>query len=420
MLSYFHGKLYQSVFTYTSFYKYTRALVFHKNQQELYTFNTFQKGSNFYTKLMLESSRETHFNIKIIKFIYVAQHEDFNCKYGGVSMFDIILGHMEETRSDCTARVDDQFNLQPFNSQNNKTMIVIYSYHHYSNLSFSINVSVTDCYAVKINLCDMSLVCGASAKFCSAFLYNKSISIKGEKISRGNFKVTFQPIGENCVTVLIEAHPFFYLMPFPNLHRKKQLLCNVKFHIEVEKGFYAYQYDISGYLSNIDSIWGQHQIFYAHGTPYKYDALHNITVIHWTNGTTEMLKNLNEKNKDVFIKLKGHKGYNVAFKANFLEKLPSSRDSVYFNLFLTKWISWVNFYFIKANISLENKNKIMLSSINQFRYRPNKVGDRILRISIRKEDFEENPVEIRLIIKTQVNNFMFVMRYCNCSLLLRR
>ena len=121
-------------------------------------------------------------------------------------------------------------------------------------------------------------------------------------------------------------------MPFSNLHRKIKHVCNMHFYIKLSRHSFVYQYDISGYLSNIDSIWGWYQRFYAFGTPYKYDAMHNLSVTHWTNGTKEFLRNLNKSDKDVFILLESHNGCNVAFKANILEKTPSHKDSVWFKL----------------------------------------------------------------------------------------
>ena len=331
--------MHNNLFSYISFIRYTETLIFSKTQHNSYSYNSFKYRCKFPKKLMFESVTRAHLNIRILRFSYFAQHEDFNCKYGGVSMFDIILDHMEETRSDCTTRLDHQFNLQPFYSKNNKTIIVLYSYHHYSNLWVSINVSVSDCHVVKINLCDMNLVCRFSVKLCSAYFDNETISIKGEKISSNNFKLTFQPEGENCVNIHVQSNPYSYLMPFPNLHRKKKHVCSMQFCIELRGHFVVYQYDISGYLSNIDSIFGWYQRYYAFGTPYKYDAMHNISVVHWANGTKEFLGNLNESNQDVFIVLKPHNGRNVAFEANILEKTPSHKDSVWFQVALTRWIS---------------------------------------------------------------------------------
>ena len=126
----------------------------------------------------MESPVQTHFNINIIWFRYYAEHEDLGCKYGGISLFDFILDQMEETRSYCTTRLYDQFNLQPFYSKNNKTIIVMYSYKHYSRLSVAINVSITDCHIVKTNVCEMNLVSKVSKKLCYSFWKNETVSIK--------------------------------------------------------------------------------------------------------------------------------------------------------------------------------------------------------------------------------------------------
>ena len=397
---------------FTRLTKYTETLVFDSKQHKSYTYNSFKKLSILHMKLMLESPKGTHFNIKIISFNFVSQNEDFNCKYGGVSMFDHTLGHMEETRSDCTTRLDDQFNLQPFHSKDHKIIIVLYSYHHYSDLSISIDVLVSDCHVVKINLCDMNQVCKASAKLCSAYLEHETISLKGKRLSKGNvYKVTFQPKGENCVIVHVEANPFSDTIPFPYLHRKLRLICALQFRVEVQKDVYIYEYDVSGYLSNYDPVWSQFQKFYAFGTPYRYDPMQNVSVIHWTNGTKEILKNLKEKDRDVFILIKPRNRSNVAFKANILEKTPHNKDSVWFYIWLAKWISWVNLHFVKTNIFPENENKILFSSFNQFK---NKIlGDHILKIALNKEDIEENQTELQLIIRTQVKIFFLklILKY---------
>ena len=392
--------LQHSVYTYISFTRYTQTLILSDKEQKYYTYNSFENKSNFHKKLIFESGKNTHLSIKISKFHYIALHEDFNCKYGGVSMFDFILGNMEETRSDCTTRLDDQFNLQPLNSKNNKTLVVIYSYYQYSNISISINITVIDCHLVKITLCDMDRVCYANAKSCSSFLENETITIHGEPISRDSFKITFQPKGEHCVKVQLETNPFSYLTPFPNLQRKIQRLCTTMFYVKVSRDSYVYQYDMSGYFSNIDSLWSHWQKFYAFNTPYKYDPIHNISVTHWVNGTKKILKNSPGRSNDAFILLDAPKGLNLAFTASLLEKMPSHKDSVLFSIFITKWISWVDLYFRKTNLLPENENKIILNTLNHF---ANKIlGHKILKISMNQKDIEENQTEFQLTIKTQV------------------
>ena len=392
-----------SVFTYISFTRYTQTLIFSDREQKYYTYSSFEKRNNFHKKLIFQSKKHTHFNIKINKFCYIALHEDFNCKYGGVSMFDFILSKMEETRSDCTTRLDDQFNLQPFNSKNNKILILIYSHYQYSNISISINISVTDCHLVKIHLCDMDQVCKTNAKSCFTFLENETITMRGEKTSRVNFKLTFQPKGEQCVKVQLQTNPFSYLTPFPNLQRKIKRLCNVNFYIKVSRDSYVYQYDVSVYFSNIyfrrkDFI--PLKKFYAFNTPYKYDPIHNISVSHWVNGTKKILKNLPDTSKDTFILLNEPKGLNLAFTASFLEKMLSHKDSVWFAIWLTKWISWVDLHFRKTNLLPENENKIILNTLDHF---ANKIlENKILKLSMNQEDIEENRTEFQLTITTKV------------------
>ena len=409
----FQAEIQNSFLTYISYTRYTQTLIFDEKEQKYYTYNSFKNKSIFHEKLIFESGKYTHFNIKIIGYSYIALFEDFNCKYGGVSMFDFILGDMEETRSDCTTRLDDQFNLQPFNSKNNKTVVVIYSYYQYSNISISMNISVSDCYLVKINLCDIDRVCEVSAKLCSTFLENETMIIHEEKTSRSMSKITLQPKGGHCIKVQLETNPFSYQVPFPNVQRKNEYFCQVMFYVKVLTNSFVYQYDISGYLSNIDSFFSHSQKLYAYNTPYKYDPKHNKSVSHWSNGTTKTLKNLTEKCHTCFIFLNGHQDYDIAFKASFLEKMPSHKDSVWFYIWLTKWISWVDFHFRKINMLPGNESKIMLSVSNHF---ANKIfGQKILKMSMNREDIEENQTEFQLTIRTQVKDmeimlFVIIMR----------
>ena len=247
----FQTKIQNSFLTYISYTRDTQTLIFDEKEQIYYTHNSFKNESKFHEKLIFESGKYTHFNIKIVEFSYIALFEDFNCKYGGISLFDFILGDMEETRSDCTTRLDDQFNLQPFISRNNKTGIVIYFYYQYSNISISIDISVTDCHLVKIDLCHLDLVCMTNATLCSTYLQNKIVNIHGERILMDTYKLTFQPKGEHCVKVQLETNPFSFLGPFPNILRRINHMCHIKFYVKVSTDSYIYQYDISGYLSNI-------------------------------------------------------------------------------------------------------------------------------------------------------------------------
>ena len=399
----FQAEMHNSVLTYSSCTKHTKTLIFGEQQQKYYTHNSFKNESTFHEKLIFESGNHTHFNIKIIEFSYIALFEDLNCKYGGVSMFDFILGDMEETRSDGTSRLDDQFNLQPFNSRNNKTGVVIYSYYQYSNISIYINISVIDCHLLKINLCDMTQVCQASAKSCSTYLQNEIINIHGERISMFNSKITFQPKGEHCVQVQLETNPFSFPGPFPNF----LYFCDTKFYVKVSTDSYVYQYDISGYLSNIDYNSGHFQKFHAYNTPYKYDPMHDMSASYWANGTKKLFKHVSAGDEYGFISLNAYKHCNVAFKASFLEKMPSHKDSVWFYILLTKWISWVDLHFRKTNILPENENKIMLSTSNHFAN--NILEQKILKLSMNLEDIKENHTEFQLTIRTQVKDIQIML-----------
>ena len=81
---------------------------------------------------MLKSQKKSKILVKISQFSFYATEDDVDCKYGGVSLYDVKGNDKHETALFCTTREEDQQNLQPYYSDNNAAIVVMYSYPEYS------------------------------------------------------------------------------------------------------------------------------------------------------------------------------------------------------------------------------------------------------------------------------------------------
>ena len=187
----------------------------------------------------------------------------------------------------------------------------------------------------------------------------------------------------------------FYRIPFPNIKRKIDRFCIMTLHLEVLRESVVYKYGIAGYLSDTDSIYGSYQKFYTYGTPYKYDPVLNKSVFYWINGKRKIFQeNLTEKMRRLRAKMEsqfevqprvGQNVHNVVFEVHFWDKMPSHKYSLSFFLQFTRWITWVNFHFVKTNVSPDEIDHIVLNSFSLPVKRIH--GDKILKLSMNQERY---------------------------------
>ena len=114
--------------------KYSKEILLIK-QVHTFQYNDSFNGHRKHFVLLLKFYTSTKISIFRSQFHFRTFKDDIYCKYGGISIFDIKHGQLQETKSDCITRVDDQLYLQPYYSKSNETIIVIYSYPCYSKLS---------------------------------------------------------------------------------------------------------------------------------------------------------------------------------------------------------------------------------------------------------------------------------------------
>ena len=126
--------------------------------------------------IIIKSPENTHISITFTHFSFNTTIEDMYCNYGGVAMFDFSDKEIEETAI-CYTELNDQANIQPFYSISNKTVVVLYSYDNYSNLSVSLKVSFTKCKVTKVNFCAEIMICRYKTALCSRFRKDNVIEI---------------------------------------------------------------------------------------------------------------------------------------------------------------------------------------------------------------------------------------------------
>ena len=392
--------------TYSAAARYSNSSIIHDVAQTFQYSKAHSLSTHPYT-LMLNSQEETKIFIKISEFSFNVTEDDVDCKYGGISFFDVKENEMHETVSVCTQRAEDQQNLQNYYSDSNKTIVVMYSYPEYSSLSSLLHVSVTHCNIVKINVCAIEIACKSSLKQCSTIWKNELV-----KISK-DYRVwlNIQPGHERCTVLQFLNNPL-YEFPFFALMEAKSFICTLFFYIENLIVPITYQYDISGYLSNYDRYWTRsisYQSFSAHGSAYKSDSRHSIS---HENKVAFFGKDRKGILLFVHDERKARKA-NIPIKVTLQEKMPPQENSIKFKIKLTKWISWIDFHIKQSNITAFYSDRVRLRSTIQTIDRI--FADKLLKITMNSEDLDKNGTELTITIETQVGICHTTLQYINLS-----
>ena len=290
--------------------KYSNSLILDDTAQT-FQFNNTYHLSAYPHILMLKSQTKYKILVKISDFSFNATEDAVDCKYGGVSFFDVKVNDIHETTLVCTTREENQQNLQPYYSHNNAAIVIMYFYQEYSSLSLLLHVSVTNCDIVKINVCAISLACKSNLNECSTIW--KSELIKIEK----KFKVhlTIKPRNKNCTVLQFLNNPL-YKFPFSAPTLGSSFTCALKFYMENVIVPVIYQYDISGYLSNFDKYYLRNmdmQLFSAHGSVYKNDPRHTIS-------PTNNIHYIGKDRNGILLFIHEH-GANVQIQATLQERI---------------------------------------------------------------------------------------------------
>ena len=185
---------------YKGIIKYSKEILLIK-QVHTFQYNDSFNGHRKHFVLLLKSYTSTKISIFRSQFHFRTFKDDINCKYGGISIFDIKHGQLQETKSDCITRVDDQLYLQPYYSKSNETIIVIYSYPCYSKISVLLNISWNYCHVVEINTCATRRTCAVSSKLCSTMFEGQQVNIRAEKRKVYSL-LTVLPLEEKCIVLL--------------------------------------------------------------------------------------------------------------------------------------------------------------------------------------------------------------------------
>ena len=332
------------------------------------------------------------------EFFFNAVDEDLHCKYGGVSFFDLKDNEMHETTSRCTCRTEDQQNVQDYYSDKHKTVVVMYSYVEYSYLSISINLSITYCHIVKINLCAVNLICLGNAELCSTNFKNQPINVQLRKEKFQNLTLMIQSMDKQCSIIQILYNPW-YEFPFSNLFEYNSCPCQVQLSIKNLMDSIMYQYHISGYFSSYDILVSKHQEFSFTGLPYKFNVSQDTDINKWWNGSKEnILMTKCGFQKMCIIPAKWE---NVEFKAFLKEIMPSHQSSLKFWISLIKWISWIEFYIIRTNATVDYVDEILINNTVTVIDRAREFEDKILKVSMNSGDLNESTV-LAVNIETKV------------------
>ena len=114
----------------------------------------FPKFPNLILQMFAFTITDATLKLSFEEFSFTVAEDTFDCLLGGVSIFRSIGSQFEEFKSFCLQR--SSANHVPNLCIMNSTMLVIgYFFRNYSSLRFVMNVSVSSCTAIDLNICEL-------------------------------------------------------------------------------------------------------------------------------------------------------------------------------------------------------------------------------------------------------------------------
>ena len=278
-------KIYQtnSLVKYNGYPRYTTRVMFNM-ETYMIAYDDLQSPVQHPVALLITFPNNTSIHITISTFYFHDVDDDINCKYGGVSFSDLTNSLMHETTTVCTNSVDDQQNLQLYYSDQTKTIIVMYSYPEYGMLSSLLHMSISQCHAVKINICALKLACEESSKLCSTFWRNKPVKVRVCKEMDIILKTQLRD--QECSIVQILNNPL-HNFSFPDILEGVvyKHSCSIKLYAE-DLVNSLYEYNIFGCYVVWDTYPNAQKLFLS-GVPHKFSPIVDRNFSKWVNFTKE-------------------------------------------------------------------------------------------------------------------------------------
>ena len=131
-------------------------------------------------------------NLTVINLTYTGFNDPL-CTFAGIAIYSLNKDSHTEITTECIS-IKNIFTYRNIYSKSNETLLVLYYYKEYGNLSFTIQFSATKCKPVTINTCALSYLC----KFPNNTMCKEhreqisSLNLKHSKIST-DFPISVKP-----------------------------------------------------------------------------------------------------------------------------------------------------------------------------------------------------------------------------------
>ena len=125
----------------------------------------------------LFTAEKFQIDITLLKIIYKGATGE-RCKYGGFLTGEKMMNDYKESLTICEPHGGAEYNSLRFFSKNSSLILLTYWYEHYSEISTTVNVSLTKCSAVQLDSCTFQKLCNPiySNNSAKCNLYMKDIS----------------------------------------------------------------------------------------------------------------------------------------------------------------------------------------------------------------------------------------------------
>ena len=176
-------------------------------------------------------------NITIINLTYIGFNDPL-CTFAGISVYSLDLNSYKEIANECTS-LDNFFSHRNIYSKSKETLLVLYSYNKYGNLSFTMQFATTKCKPVIINTCAVSYPCKFNNNtMCRQHReQTRSLNLKHSKMSKDvpvsmdpNHCVIFQMVAVTDI-LDIDGNPFDCEIKF---HHINILKTNIDIHFNIK------------------------------------------------------------------------------------------------------------------------------------------------------------------------------------------
>ncbi len=204
-------------------------------------------AQQFIALTVFQAPSDSHVNVSFSHYQYTG-HETPDCHFGGVTFYDMIYKERSTSyfamTSVCAPTMYDVSMMQKLNSISFKLMVVVYSYHQYTQFDVTMQLTSSPCKIMRVNVCGRKV---PLTFFRSSFYFSKELPPYA-----GWWKIILPDSSTGCFVIQLstDIHAKFQQNYHTTPYYTKAQVCGIRFLLTKSAPPQMYLHSIQGFFSD--------------------------------------------------------------------------------------------------------------------------------------------------------------------------